>query len=88
MIKIEKLSHSEVLERGINAWPIWEKEISVFPWEYDSDEYCLILQGKVVVKANGMDYHIKNGDFVFFPKGLIKCTWDIQSPLRKHYQIK
>ncbi len=87
MIKIEKLSQSEILKRGINTWPIWEKEIATFPWEYDSDEYCFILQGEVVVNANGTDYHIEEGDFVWFPKGL-KCTWNILSPIRKYYQFK
>ncbi|PVX25023.1 MAG: cupin, partial [Candidatus Bathyarchaeum sp.] len=33
------------------SWPIWEKEESEFPWEYDDQETCRILEGKAVVKT-------------------------------------
>ena len=33
-----------------NSWPIWEKEVSEFPWEYDTKETCLLLEGDVTVK--------------------------------------
>jgi len=72
---------------GVRDWPIWEKEISTFPWTYDAKEMCLILEGEVTVTPdNGAAVTIKAGDFVTFPAGM-SCTWDIHSPIRKHYQF-
>ena len=85
-IKIEKLSNDEINAKGINNWPIWTKEISVFDWYYDSTEYCQILEGKVFVKTEYEEVEINQGDFVTFPKGL-KCIWDIKEPIKKHYKF-
>ncbi|TNG00061.1 MAG: DUF861 domain-containing protein, partial [Gammaproteobacteria bacterium] len=30
---------------GVYDWPIWEKEVSSFPWTYDSQETCYLLNG-------------------------------------------
>jgi uncharacterized cupin superfamily protein len=81
---VKKLSTDEIERRGIKSWPIWEKEISKFPWQYDGDEECLILEGEVVVETGKGSFTIKAGDFVVFKKGL-KCVWDIKDPIRKHY---
>ncbi|MCF8303104.1 MAG: cupin domain-containing protein [Bacteroidales bacterium] len=86
-VDIKKLSDEEVKNRGILEWPIWEKEISRFEWEYDSEEECLILDGEVTVETDEGNYNIKAGDFVTFQKGL-KCVWDIKKPIRKHYNFK
>lgn len=45
-IKVEKLSDEEIERRGIKSWPVWEKEVSKFDWYYDSQEECLILEGR------------------------------------------
>ena len=29
-------------QKEAKEWPIWEKEESEFPWEYDEKETCLI----------------------------------------------
>jgi uncharacterized cupin superfamily protein len=50
-IKITKPSKDEIKEMNVNSWPIWEKEPSVFPWEYDETEVCYILEGEAVVKT-------------------------------------
>ena len=69
------------------TWPIWEKEISAFPWEYSNEELCLFLEGDVVVtNESGQEFHCGKGDYVIFPKGM-KCTWNIKKPVRKHYKI-
>ncbi len=86
-VRIEKLNKDEIQTRKVYEWPIWEKEISRFDWEYDSDEECLILEGEVVVETEAGEVQIKPGDFVTFPKGL-KCVWDIKTPIRKHYNFK
>jgi uncharacterized protein len=36
-------------ELGIFTWPIWEKEVSEFPWHYDEKEICYLLEGDVTV---------------------------------------
>lgn len=76
-------SHLDVL--GVRSWPIWEKEVSRFPWQYDIAETCYLLEGEVVVTPEeGEPLVIRRGDLVTFPPGL-RCTWDIVEPVRKHY---
>lgn len=72
---------------GVYDWPIWEKEVSTFPWTYDTKETCYILQGEVIVTPNGGEpVRIQEGDLVTFPAGM-SCTWQILSPIRKHYSF-
>lgn len=87
-IKVEKLSQPELDRRGVNDWPIWTKEVSRFPWSYDSVEECYILEGDVTVDTeDGQKVNFGKGDFVTFPKGL-SCTWDIKKAVRKHYNFR
>ncbi|MBU3958462.1 MAG: cupin domain-containing protein [Candidatus Omnitrophica bacterium] len=87
-IKVEKLNQEELDKRGIFSWPIWEKEVSRFDWSYDTTEECLLLEGKVTVETkDGEKVNFGKGDFVTFPKGL-SCIWDIEEPVRKHYNFK
>ncbi len=85
-ILIEKLSEEEILKRNIRQWPIWKKGKSHFMELYDEEEQCLILSGEAKIKTAKGIFVIKEGDFVTFPEGL-KCSWEIISPIRKHYQI-
>jgi uncharacterized cupin superfamily protein len=86
-IEIKKLSPSEIESRGIKQWPIWEKEASRFPWTYGEPEECYLLEGRVTVETqDGKKVDFGKGDYVRFPAGL-KCTWDIQEPVRKHYSF-
>ena len=87
MVIIKKLTIQELEKEGVFSWPIWEKEISKFDWEYDQDEYCYILEGDVIVETEQGHFHIQKGDFVKFQKGL-KCFWDIKKAIRKHYHFK
>ena len=84
---IENLSSDEIRKRGIESWPIWEKEVSRFDWEYNGDEECLIIDGRVIVETNEGEFSINPGDFVTFKDGL-KCVWDIKEAIRKHYNFK
>ncbi len=87
MIQVEKPSGEKLEKLNVKSWPIWEKEISEFAWEYDETETCYILEGDVVVTpVNGAPVRFGKGDFVVFPVGL-KCTWKINSPVRKHYKF-
>ncbi len=87
-IEVKKLSDSEIKERGIESWPIWEKEVSKFDWHYGQIEDCLLLEGQVTVESkDGTKVEFGKGDFVTFPKGL-SCTWDIKEPVKKHYNFR
>lgn len=80
-------SHEQLEKLNVKSWPIWEKEISVFPWTYDSTEQCYILEGEVTISTSGGEsVVIKAGDFVTLPKGL-SCQWDIRKNIRKHYNF-
>jgi uncharacterized protein len=68
------------------TWPIWEKAPSEFPYEYDENETCLILEGEAEVKSTDQIVVFKAGDFVIFPKGLI-CDWHIKKKIKKHYNF-
>ena len=83
---IKQLTEDEITVRKIRTWPVWEKEISRFDWNYDTDEECLILKGEINIETENGNFNITVGDFVTFRKGL-KCTWDIISPVKKHYNF-
>jgi len=82
-----KPSKTHLVELGVFDWPIWEKEVSEFPWHYDEQEQCYILEGAVVVTPkSGKPVHFGAGDFVTFPAGM-SCTWKISKAVRKHYRF-
>ncbi len=87
-IELERNPSREKLEEmGVFSWPVWEKEVSRFPWTYDTDEVCYILEGEVTVTPDGGEpVIIRTGDLVRFPAGM-SCTWDITKPIRKHYDF-
>ena len=87
MIHIEKPSEEKLLKLNVKSWPIWEKEISEFHWEYDETETCYILEGDVVVTPdNGTPVRFSKGDLVVLTSGL-KCRWKINKAVRKHYKF-
>lgn len=72
---------------GVYDWPVWTKEVSTFPWRYDTRETCYLLEGEAVVTPDGGEpVTIERGDLVTFPAGL-SCTWEIRMPVRKHYDL-
>ena len=86
-IEVRKPSNSDLQNWGVKQWLIWEKEVSRFPWSYGETEECFLLEGHVVVETSeGKRVEFGKGDYVKFPAGL-KCTWDIQAPVRKHYRF-
>ena len=71
----------------VDDWPIWEKEVSEFDWEYDQTETCYIVEGEAVVTpTEGDAVTITAGDLVTFPKGM-KCSWKITEAIEKHYNF-
>lgn len=87
-IKVEsRPSRSRLDELGVQSWPIWTKEVSTFPWSYDSAETCYLLEGEVVVTPDGGEpVKIGEGDLVTFPSGM-SCTWEVRRPVKKHYSF-
>lgn len=87
-IIIERNPSGKRLEAlGVFDWPIWEKEVSAFPWSYDAEETCYLLEGRVVVTPDGGEpVQFGAGDLVVFPVGL-RCSWNISKAVRKHYRF-
>ena len=84
-ISITKLSASDIKEKGIMSWDVWEKGKSVFPWIYTTEETSYFLEGRVkVTTLDKKTYTIGSGDLVVFPVGL-ECTWEIIEPVTKYY---
>ena len=72
---------------GVYGWPIWKKEVSTFPWRYDTPETCYFLRGRVIVTpSQGISQEFRRGDLVTFPAGLA-CTWEILEAVEKHYDL-
>ena len=87
MIQVEKPTEEILLKLDVESWPIWEKEVSEFQWEYDETETCYILEGDVTVTPEkGMPVRFGKGDLVVFSAGL-KCRWKINKAVRKHYRF-
>lgn len=86
VIRDPEQEHLEDLQ--VFDWPIWTKEISEFPWHYDAQETCYLLEGEVeIIPEDGDPVRIQKHDLVTFPEGL-KCTWKITRPVRKHYTFE
>ncbi|MCG8700259.1 MAG: cupin domain-containing protein [Bacteroidales bacterium] len=82
-MKVWKPTHEEI--KNAESWGTWGKEPSEFPWYYEEQETCLILEGK----ASAWDKHgnkitFEAGDMVQFEQGL-ECTWKISETIRKRF---
>lgn len=87
-IRVERQPSQERLNQlGVWNWSIWTKEASEFPWTYDAQETCYLLEGDVIVTPDGGEpVQFGKGDLVTFPAGM-SCTWKIIKDVRKHYQF-
>ena len=85
-VKVEKPSAEKLKELGISSWPIWECEPSTFPWLYEEQETCYLLEGKVKVRAGDSEVEFGKENLVVFPQGL-DCTWTVLERVRKHYRF-
>ncbi len=80
-------SNDKLKELGVTGWPIWTKEVSEFPWTYDTPEVCYFLEGEVIVTpANGDPVKMGAGDLVEFPLGM-SCSWNILKNVKKNYKF-
>jgi hypothetical protein len=86
IISVKEMSEEEFHQIGIDEWPIWEKEVSVFDWSYQEKEQFYLLEGEVDIITPAGKFHVKPGDFVECPKGL-DCHWEIRKYVKKHYHF-
>ena len=78
-------SQERLKELGVSTWAIWEKEISIFPIDFDETECAYVLEGEILVTpSKGDSVRIVAGDLVSFHAGL-DSQWEVIKPLRKHY---
>jgi uncharacterized cupin superfamily protein len=80
-------SEALLKEMGVVHWPTWQKEVSVFPWEFVTTETALILEGECeMTPADGSaSTTFKAGDVVVFPIGY-KGTWEVKKAFKKRYK--
>ena len=83
---IRQLSKEELEKRGVFDWPVWEKEVSRFPWTYSETEEFYVIEGEVHLETEAGNFTFTQGDFVTLKEGLV-CTWDIKSAVRKYYNF-
>ncbi|MEY3544217.1 MAG: hypothetical protein RLZZ106_2065 [Cyanobacteriota bacterium] len=84
---IHNPSADHLRQLGVADWPIWSCGVSTFPWTYDEQETCLLLEGDVTVTPDGGEpVRFGAGDLVTFAAGL-SCSWDVHAPVRKHYRF-
>ncbi|MBU1147788.1 MAG: cupin domain-containing protein [Candidatus Omnitrophica bacterium] len=86
-VTVKKPTKEELQKLGIDKWPTWTSEVKKFDWEYSDNETFYVHEGKVkVTTTDGQEVEFGKGDLVTFPKG-VKCTWDVQQPIRKVYNF-
>lgn len=72
---------------AVDVWPLWEKDVAIFPWSYTATERCYILEGEAIVTPEGdAPVCLRRNDLVTFSAGLV-CTWDIRKKIKKHYYL-
>jgi uncharacterized cupin superfamily protein len=77
----------KLVSLSVLSWPVWECDISEFPWAYDSRETCYLLAGEVIVTPDGSEpVKIQAGDLVVFPAWM-SCRWNGLKAVRKHYRF-
>jgi uncharacterized cupin superfamily protein len=66
---------------------IWESDVGAWRIEYDEEELCVILAGRVrLVHDDGTVEEFGPGEAFFIPRGF-QGTWDTVEPVRKIYAI-
>ena len=85
-VVVKKPSDEEI--GTCKSWPIWKCQPSSFDWAYTEKETCLLIEGKVTVtdKDGKGSVSFGPGDLVVFPEDL-ECTWNVQEPVKKHYNF-
>lgn len=91
-IIVSKASQQELDQLNISKWPTWQKEVSVFDWNFPEQEIAYIIAGECVVTPVdgqgklGVPVSFTAGDLVTFPEGL-SVKWEVKKALHKHYKL-
>ena len=88
-IEVVSQPDQEFLEqKGVFSWGTWGCGVSKFPWMYDSNESCYLLEGQVTVSPTDgrKPATFGKGDFVTFPAGM-SCEWDVSEAVQKHFMF-
>jgi len=86
-VLVRKPTQEELVQYDLDSWPIWEKEVGKFPWEYHDKETFYVFEGSAtVVLDSGEKVEFGKGNLVIFAKG-VKCTWTVHEPMRKVYKF-
>lgn len=85
-ILVKKPTVQEKKELNVESWDIWTCKPSSFDWSYSDRETCLILEGRVTVRAADHEVTFGAGDLVVFPRGL-SCSWTVHEAVRKYYRF-
>lgn len=85
-IRVKTLTPEEVAKMDFYNWGVWECEAKTFPWSYDAEEVCYLIEGHATVETADERVEFKKGDLVTFPKGL-SCKWIVHKPIRKYYKF-
>lgn len=83
-IRVEKPDQDRLNRLGVDSWSPWSCGKETFDWEYDQQETAYVQEGRVTVKTEDGEVTVQAGDLVTFPSGL-KCTWQVEEPIRKVY---
>src|SRR5215469_3471938 len=68
---------------GLATTMVWHCTEGKFNWFYDFDETILILDGSIVIEADGMPpTRYKSGDVIFFKDGA-HAVWHVEDHVRK-----
>ena len=86
IIEGEPVAELSILSKSADsrAWTVvWQCSAGKFNWHYDYDETILILDGSIVIEAEGMPpARYKPGDVIFFKEGA-HAIWHVESSVRK-----
>lgn len=86
VIEGEPVAESSILSKSADsrAWTVvWQCSAGKFNWHYDLDETILILDGSIVIEADGMPAaRYEPGDVIFFKEGA-HAVWHVENTVRK-----
>jgi uncharacterized protein len=86
IIEGNPVAQSSILSKSVDgqAWTVvWQCSAGKFHWRYSIDETILILEGAIVIEADGMPpTRYGPGEVIFFKEGA-HAKWHVEVHVRK-----
>ena len=86
IIEGDPIAELSILSKSADyrAWTVvWQCSAGKFHWYYDIDETILILDGAIIIEADGMPpARYERGDVIFFKEGA-HAIWHVEDRVRK-----